>query len=195
MTEIIPFHEPLTSETIERVCRILKADGVLVYPTDTVYGVGCVVSSTRGISRIGELKQRPKETPYSIAVSEMMMAKEYGVLDEETRTRIEEKAPGPYTFIVDKKDAVPEDVTAGKPTVGIRIPDHPPLLALIAAIGEPVITTSANRSGDPAPRSLADIDDAFFAGVDLALDGGPCPIGKPSTIIDMTGEGDKVLRK
>jgi L-threonylcarbamoyladenylate synthase len=169
----------------------LKEGKLLVYPTDTVYGIGCAVDSEE-VRRVFEIKGRSQTLPLSIACSDLAMAKEYAEISAGDETYIRERLFEPYTFIARKKDSVPDIVTAGKDTVGIRIPDHPVVKGLVAYAGKPIITTSANLSGKPSPASFEEIDEKIISAVDVAIDSGRCRIGKASTVVDLKTK--KILR-
>lgn len=162
----------------------LKEGKILVYPTDTVYGIGCSPSSEK-VGEIFRIKKRSLDRPLSIACSDIDMVKEYTSLSPKEEAFIRENIKKPYTFIVRKKRAVPDIVTSGKNTVGVRIPDHPLLKEIIATAGTPIITTSANISGEPSPAGFEEIPERIISMADLAIDSGRCGIGKPSKVVDV----------
>ncbi|MFC2154137.1 L-threonylcarbamoyladenylate synthase [Candidatus Altiarchaeota archaeon] len=194
MPETLSFQEPLEKSVLEETVEVLDNRGVILYPTDTVYGLGCDITSKEAVARIFSLKKRDSDTPLSIAVSDVEMMKAYVQLGSREENYVRERVPGPYTFILQKKETVFGFVTSELPTVGIRVPECSPLLSLLQLYDKPIITTSANISGEKPPASLEDVGDEMKNKVDLILDGGQCRTGNPSTIIDLTKEGRDVIR-
>ncbi|OYT40683.1 MAG: threonylcarbamoyl-AMP synthase [Candidatus Altiarchaeales archaeon ex4484_43] len=164
---------------------------ILIYPTDTVYGIGCSVKS-RNIKKIFEIKKRSDKNPLSVAFSSLEMVKRYVFLTSKEENFIRDNILKPYTFVVRKRESIPGIITAGKDTVGVRIPDHRVVKGMIENARIPIITTSANISGEKAPVSFDEIDEDIIAKVDLAIDSGRCKIGKPSLVIDL--KSGKFLR-
>lgn len=164
---------------------------ILVYPTDTVYGIGCSVIS-ENIGRIFDIKRRGRENPLSVAFSDLGMVKEYAFLKDRGERFIGENILKPYTFVVKKRKSISDIITAGKETVGVRIPNHRVVKEIILGAGIPIVTTSANLSGKTAPSSFDEIDGDILEAVDLAIDSGRCKTGKPSVVIDL--KSGKLLR-
>ena len=177
--------------------KILSAAGflregrVLIYPTDTVYGLGCSIESP-GVERVFDIKGRDKSMPLSVAFSSIEMVEEYVVVGDEDRRFILDNIDEPYTFILKKNSRIPDAVTAGKDTIGVRIPNHAVVGGFVGRAGIPIITTSANVSGNAPPASVDEISDKMKDAVDLVIDSGPCRVGKPSKVIDL--RSGKVLR-
>jgi len=169
----------------DRIAKRIIAGDVFIYPTDTVYGIGCDATNVKSIERIFEIKQRQKGKPFSVAFSDMQMLLKYVDVDEGQKEMMIEKLPGAYTFIV-KKKGIPDVATAGLPTVGVRIPDFGPLKELIKKAKVPIVTTSANTSGEHPASSIQEISHQVLNGVDFAIDAGRCGSGVPSTVIDLT---------
>jgi len=170
---------------IGRAVEVLKKGGIIAYPTDTVYGVGCNVFDEIAIKRLLMLKNRSRN-PMSIAVSDIKMLKTVAIIKQEEV--LKKLLPGPFTFILPKKKKVPDAVTAGLDTVGIRIPDNEIILEIIQKAGFPVITTSANLTGDKP---------AIYPGeVDLKVDfvvKGSCKYKKSSTVVDLVNK--RIIRQ
>jgi len=164
---------------------------LLVYPTDTVYGIGCRIDSD-AVRRVFEIKGRSTDLPLSIACSDLAMMREYADVSAEDVSYIEERLSEPYTFVAKKKSSVPDVVTAGKNSVGVRIIDHPIVRWLVAYVGKPIITTSANLSGKPSPASFSEIDEGIISAVDVVIDSGRCPLGRASSVVDL--ETKRMLR-
>jgi len=172
-------------EVVERARATLLKGGVIAYPTDTVYGLGAVVSDQAAVGRIKEVKGRSENKPLSIMVQDFAMAEHYG----ELKPGAERYLPGRYTLLLRKKATVPPWITPND-FVGVRIPDYPFTKALMAGLPEAVVTTSANISRQPPVHSVAD----FLAQVgeraamiDLIVDAGELAFNPPSTLINMSG--------
>jgi len=153
---------------------------VVVYPTETVYGLGGDAFSEVAIRRVYEVKHRPLTQPISVAVSDIDMLGAIAVVDDLAARFIEEFLPGPVTVVLPVRSSLPPCLTVGGDTIGIRMPDHPLALRLIAELDAPITSTSANISGEPAPTRLDDVMIEY----DCAIDGGKLP-GTPSTVVDL----------
>jgi L-threonylcarbamoyladenylate synthase len=166
----------------------IAAGGVFVYPTDTVYGIGCDALNEKAVERVFEIKERDKNKPLSVAFSDVDDLLGFVYVDESDEKELREKLPGPYTFIV-KNKSIPRVVTGGLDTIGVRVPDHDRIRRIIKLAGRPIVTTSANPSGAPAVNSIQEIPDEFLKRVDFMIDEGVCGSGRPSRIINLvTGE-------
>jgi L-threonylcarbamoyladenylate synthase len=181
-------------DLIEEAAQVLRSGGVVVFPTDTVYGVGAAIDSPEAVERIFEAKRRPLHAPLVIMLEDAARIPEFAGSVSPLAQRMARSAlPGPITLVLSKGKRVPDYVTRGLATVGLRIPNHPVALALLRASG-PLATTSANLSGSRHPLSasqaVADIGDR----VDLVIDSGDCPIGIPSRVIDVRGDHPHLLR-
>ena len=179
-------------EVIRKAAFTLIRGGVVIYPTETVYGIGARVFSKEAVERVFAIKKRPLSMPLSVAVSSFTMANEVAELSDSDLELLEALLPGPVTFLVKRSPKLPDMVTAGSPLVGIRYPDHAQTLKLIELSG-PITSTSANLTGLPPPRSLDEVDPRLANEVDLILDGGKSRFGKPSTLVDL--ESRKVIRE
>lgn len=176
------------SKIIEKAIGVLLNGGVIGYPTDTTYGIGCRASDLAAVDKILELKGRDAGKPMSLAFSSVEMIKDYAEVSPSIEKILAEYLPGPYTFLLTKKNTVYDKITAGLPKVGVRIPDFPLILKIIKELNLPIITTSANLSGDP---DITRSDDLKLK-VDFIIPG-VCPIGIPSTLIDL--ENKRILRE
>jgi L-threonylcarbamoyladenylate synthase len=165
--------------------RLLRAGGVIAFPTDTVYGLAALASDRAAVGRIYELKGRSPSQPLILMVAEAADLDTSVVVDERAKGYMARWWPGPLTLVLPARE--------GAVTIAVRIPDHPVALALLREVGEPLATTSANRSGDP-PALAAD-DAARLGGLDAVLDGGRAPGGVPSTLLDLTGTEPRTLRE
>lgn len=182
----------MTTREISRAAEVLARGGTVVYPTETVYGIGASVFIPRAVERVFEIKGRPRGMPLSVAVASFEMMGEIARIDDGDLPLLRRVLPGPVTFLVERGPKLPDLVTAGSELVGIRFPDHPAALELIALSG-PITSTSANLSGLPPPASLAELDGEIRKNVDLVLDGGRSRYGLPSTLVDLAER--KVIRR
>ena len=174
-------------EEIERAAQAIEAGELVVYPTETVYGLGADALDAEAVESVFEAKGRDRSDPLSMAVPDLATAREYTSPTARERAFIEQFLPGPVTVVLQRKSMVPDGLTAGSERVGIRIPDHEVALELARRAG-PITATSANVSGTPSARSVADLDEAIQNAVAVVLDGGETP-GGGSTVVDVeTGE-------
>ena len=181
----------------EEIERYLKAGKLIIYPTDTVYGVGGIIESEETIENIYKAKERNFKSPLIVLVSDMEKIEKIAYINEKNREKIEKLIkrfwPGGLTIILKRKDNVPDIMVSGGATVGVRMPEHKIALNIISRAGGMLPTTSANISGEATPKSYAELSEKFKSRVDIIVDGGECPIGSASTIIDMSDE-PKILR-
>ena len=181
----------------EEIERYLKAEKLIIYPTDTVYGVGGIIESEETIENIYKAKERNFKSPLIVLVSDMEKIEKIAYINEKNREKIEKLIkrfwPGGLTIILKRKDNVPDIMVSGGATVGVRMPEHEIALNIISRAGGMLPTTSANISGEATPKSYAELSEEFKSRVDIIVDGGECPIGSASTIIDMSDE-PKILR-
>jgi L-threonylcarbamoyladenylate synthase len=173
------------SESIREASKTVISGGVIVYPTETVYGIGANALDEQAILRVFQIKKRPISMPIFLAVSSLEMLDRVAELEEDDREILERLMPGPVSVLVRKKSIVPNVLTAGSPLVGIRFPDHEVALRIIEASG-PITSSSANRTGSPPPRSVDEVSPEIADRVEMVLDGGKCKFGLPSTLLDLT---------
>jgi L-threonylcarbamoyladenylate synthase len=174
--------------TIDEVVDALRKGKLIIYPTDTVYGLGADAENIDAVRRVYEVKGRPEEKRLTIAVSDIDMAERYAVVDEISRRLMEKFLPGKVTFILKKTSRVPDIVNPE--AIGIRIPNIPITLRIIREFGGAITATSANKSG--SPPKLDPEEAAMEIEADLLLDYGRLPPSRPSTIVDLT-RGEPVL--
>jgi len=179
---------------IQRVKEILENDGVIAYPTDTTYGLGCSIFSKKGIERIYRIKQRDKGKPLSFICSSISEISRYARVDNTAFRILKRYLPGPYTFVLEATRIVPDLVMTRQKTVGIRIPDHPICLAIVTALGNPVITTSANISGEEPIGDPLLIEEQIGSLIDLVVDGGILT-SSVSSVVSLLGNIPMVLRQ
>ncbi len=175
--------------------RLLRDGELVAFPTDTVYGVGAVCWNEAAVARlyIAKLRSLEKAIPILLAdPADLLLVADH--LPAVGMRLAEAFWPGALTLVVPKAPAVPAEVTAGGDTVAVRIPDHPLTRALIRAAGAPLATTSANLSGGASPVTAQEVQAQLEGRVALILDGGRCPGGAASTVVDVTGPTPRVLR-
>jgi L-threonylcarbamoyladenylate synthase len=175
--------------------RLLRAGGLVAFPTETVYGLGADASNGAAVRRIFEVKGRPADHPVIVHVAGAADLERWSSSVPETaRALVDAFWPGPLTVVVPKSAAVPAAVTGGRPTVGLRAPAHPVAHALLTEFGGAIAAPSANRFGRVSPTTAAAVRTELGTAVDMILDGGPCTVGVESTIVDCTGVDPVVLR-
>ena len=180
---------------VKDAAATIRAGGLVAFPTETVYGLGANALDATAVARVFEVKGRPSTSPLIVHVASIDMARglvtEWPPLAEELAARW---WPGPLTLVLPKKDVIPDIVTAGLPTVGLRMPDHPLALELIRAAGVPIAAPSANRFGELSPTTAEHVRAAFGDSVPV-LDGGPTRVGIESTVVAIACDGQlKLLR-
>ena len=187
-----------TAEAAEYAASVLKNGGLVVFPTETVYGLGALLSATDAVHRIYEIKGRDEKKPLSILIGNTEQMEELAPASEERKAAMrlaEAFWPGPLTVVLPKTGIVPDIVTAGGSTVGFRMPVHQFALELLHAAGEPVVTTSANLSGQPAAVSAEEAIRALDGKVELIIAGGECPVQVPSTVVGLQEDGILIFRE
>ncbi len=182
--------------TVEVAAALLRNGGLVAFPTETVYGLGADATSPHAVSRIYAAKGRPRFNPLIAHVAEAAHALAEGTFTAEARHLAERFWPGPLTLVVPRaaNGAVCDLACAGLGSIGLRVPDHPVALALLAAVGRPVAAPSANASGRLSPTTADDVRADLGARVDLVVDGGRCPVGVESTIVACLDGTIAVLR-
>ena len=180
----------------EEAIRELLAGAIVAIPTDTVYGLAVAMDAPDGIERLFEAKRRPAERAIAVLLADADQAAAVATLTPIGRRLAEAFWPGGLTLVLPRRldRPLPEALTAGRLTIGVRVPDHPAPRALAAALG-PLPTTSANVSGEPEAADAAEIERLFGDAVALILDGGPAPGGPASTVVDASGPEPRVLRE
>lgn len=183
------------SAEIKRAAVLLRAGGLVAFPTETVYGLGANALDATAVQRIFAAKGRPLSSPLIVHVDSIGMARELASEWPEAAEKLAHKFwPGPLTVIVPKKPIIPDIVTAGLPSVGLRIPAHPVAIALLQAAKIPLAAPSANRFTQLSPTTAEHVRTGLGNAVDMILDGGPCSIGIESTVISLAGPTPKILR-
>ena len=194
-TQVVKITDPKESASdLQRAGEILRAGGLVVFPTETVYGLGGDATSADAAGKIYAAKGRPSDNPLIIHIEKPSDAEKYCVTNEFYYRLADKFMPGPLTVILPKKDTIPSTVTGGLDSVAVRCPAQPVARALIAAAGVPIAAPSANLSGKPSPTTAEHVIHDMMGRVDMVIDGGECEIGLESTIVSLNGGVATLLR-
>lgn len=189
-----------TDISLEEIKTAINFGKTIIYPTDTVYGLGATMKNINALKKIYQIKNRNFEMPLIALVSSWDKIDMLGEVNPDNKEiikiLIEKYWPGSLTIIIKKRDNIPDLMVAGKNTIGIRMPDHHLALEIIKCAGGILPTTSANISGEPSPSSYEELSEKIKKKVDIVVDGGQSPIAIPSTILDVTESNTiKILRE
>ncbi|MBF0611899.1 MAG: threonylcarbamoyl-AMP synthase [Magnetococcales bacterium] len=180
---------------LKQAATILEEGGVIVYPTDTTYGLGCALSNLKAVERIIHIKKLPANHQLSILCADLSEISRYARVDNQTYRWLKRHLPGPYTFVLEASREVPKTILPKRKTIGLRIPNHPICLGLLKELGQPILSTSLKLPGqDGILTDPEEIKQKMGDLVDLVIDGGPCP-AIASTVVDLTGDIPEVLRE
>lgn len=186
---------PACALNVDQATAVLRAGGLVAFPTETVYGLGGDARNPAAVARIFSAKGRPADHPLIVHLADAARLGAWAREVPEAAWRLAEAFwPGPLTLVLPRLAGVPDAVTGGLDTVALRVPSHPVALALLAAFGEGIAAPSANRYGRVSPTSAEDVREELGDAVDLVLDGGRCTIGIESTIIDLSSATPRLLR-
>ena len=186
---------PASSPGVDQAATVLRAGGLVAFPTETVYGLGADARNPEAVARIFAVKGRPTDHPLIVHLADAGQVAGWARDIPETAWRLAEAFwPGPLTLVLPRLAGVPDAVTGGLDTVALRVPGHPVALALLAAFGGGIAAPSANRYGRVSPTSAEDVREELADSVDMVLDGGRCPIGIESTIVDLSSATPRILR-
>ena len=189
---VLPAANP---ESMRLAADVIRRGGLVAFPTETVYGLGCDALNPEAVARVFEVKQRPSFDPLIVhIVTRASLDRLVETISFGDHRLMDAFWPGPLTLVLRKREQVPDLTTAGLPTVAIRMPAHPVARALIREAGVPIAAPSANPFGYVSPTCAQHVVDGLGDRVDLILDGGPCPIGVESTIMSMVGTWPELLR-
>lgn len=193
LTTVLPADDP---QAIALALQILRAGGVIAFPTDTVYGVGAHALQPSAVERLYLAKERPRNMPIPLLLGRVEDLETVAAqVPEVARRLIARFWPGGLTIVLPRSPLVPDIITAGGTNVAVRLPDHPVPRALAMGLGTPICGTSANLSGHRSPITAQDVLADLKGRIDLLLDGGPCPGGIESSIVDVTGPRPRLLRE
>jgi tRNA threonylcarbamoyl adenosine modification protein (Sua5/YciO/YrdC/YwlC family) len=179
---------------IEKVVEALKEGGLIGYPTDTIYGIGCDLFKNEAIEKIYRLKRHDRTKPLSVICSGLTDISQYAQVSNYAYKTMKRLLPGPYTFILEATKLVPKFAMTKQKTVGIRVPDNRICLSIVERLGHPIISTSVYKPNEELYSDPADIDEKFGKQLKLVIDGGII-VAEHSSVIDLTNEEPRVLRR
>jgi tRNA threonylcarbamoyl adenosine modification protein (Sua5/YciO/YrdC/YwlC family) len=179
---------------ISKVVACLSRGGIIAYPTDTYYGIGCDIANKKAIEKIYKLKQRDKNKPFSFVCSDLKNISQYAKVSNYAYKTMKRLLPGPYTFILEGSKLVPKMMLTRRKSAGIRVPDHNICLKLVNSFGSAIISTSATAADGSIFHDPSLIHDHFKHQIDIVIDGGPVP-GEPSSVIKMIDDDPEILRR
>ncbi|MBI9087104.1 MAG: threonylcarbamoyl-AMP synthase [Desulfobacterales bacterium] len=178
---------------IAKVGEVLKRGGIIAYPTDTYYGIGCDIMNKKAIEKIYQLRQRDRNKPFSFICSDLKNISDYAKVSNYAYKTMRRLLPGPYTFILEGSKLVPKIMLTKRRTAGIRVPNSPICMALVEELGHPIISSSAAGPDGVVFDDPSLLHDHFHPRIDLVIDGGPVP-GRPSSVISLIGDTPEVIR-
>jgi tRNA threonylcarbamoyl adenosine modification protein (Sua5/YciO/YrdC/YwlC family) len=178
---------------INRVVACLRDGGVIAYPTDTTYGIGCSIFNKKGIERIYHMKHREHKKPFSFICPNLSEVARYARVSNTAFKILKKYLPGPYTFVLEATRDVPDLLLTRQKTVGIRIPDNRICLDIVQLLGNPIVTTSANLSGEEPSADPSFIEDIFGHQLDIIVDGGELT-KEVSSVVSLISETPEILR-
>ncbi len=193
IVEINPYNPQ--PRLISQVVDLVKKGGVIAYPTDTVYGIGCDIFNQKAVKRVYRIKNRPKHKPFSFMCSSLTNISEYGHVGNTAYRMMRKNLPGAYTFVLSGTKLVPKIMQTKQKTVGIRVPDNAICLAILEELGNPLLNTSATKADDERMVCDAfDVEQLFGNLVDLIIDGGEV-YPDPSSVISLIDDVPEILRE
>jgi L-threonylcarbamoyladenylate synthase len=191
-----PVAPEIWAEVMDEAVRVLRSGGIVAFPTDTVYGLAADPFNESALTALYHVKGRPEEKPIAVLVAgHEDVERVVSSVPPLARPLMERFWPGPLTLILPAGPGLSSVLTAGRDTLGVRMPDHPVALALLRAWRSPLAVTSANLSGSPDLCTGEEVENVLGDRVPLILDGGRTPGGSPSTVLDMTSSPPRILRE
>jgi tRNA threonylcarbamoyl adenosine modification protein (Sua5/YciO/YrdC/YwlC family) len=184
----------LKGRHITRAVEVLRGGGVIVYPTDTIYGLGCDITNKEAIQRILALKGRSHKKPMSFVCADLNNVSKYAHVSNHAYRILRRYLPGPYTFVLPATRETPRILQTKQKTVGLRVPDHPVPIALVRELGNPILSTSANVSNEEVLTDPEALKGALGAGVDVMLECGELPV-VPSSVVALLDDKVEILRE
>ena len=196
MTGRVASIDPLRPDdtTLGEAAAILRAGGVVAFPTETFYGLGAAALNRAAVDRVFALKGRPRSSPLLVLVDSVAMAERIGDVTGTARSLMARHWPGALTLVLRARPVVPLEVTASTATVGVRLSSHVVARELVRVLGDPITAPSANVTGEAPPRTAAEVLRYFGDAIDLVLDGGETPGGLPSTVLDVSVDPPRLIR-
>lgn len=185
-------------EGVFKASGVLRSGGVIVYPTDTLYGLGADALSDEAVASIYSIKGRDEKKPMHAVFADIAMIEEYAEVNYAARKLAEKFLPGPLTLILKKKPSVDAGISRGIDTIGVRIPDNQFCIDLAKTFGKPYTATSANLAGEPTFPSVKEILEQLgkaAKGIELIIDAGPLPLSQPTTVVNVVSGSPSILRE
>lgn len=179
---------------IERAAQVLENGGLIAYPTDTYYGIGCDLHSKKAIDRLYGVKNRDRKKPLAFLCNDLSDVARYAIVSNFAYRTMKQLTPGPFTFVLEATKIVPDSMQSKQRQVGIRVPQAPLMLAIAEKLGRPIVTTSATNADGDVLTDAKDIKENLGNRLDLILDGGVQP-NEPSTVVSLIGDQIEVLRQ
>ncbi|MEE9557779.1 MAG: L-threonylcarbamoyladenylate synthase [Candidatus Adiutricales bacterium] len=179
---------------ITRVTEALREGKIIAYPTDTYYGIGCDLYQKKAIEKIYRLKKRSLKKPFSFICADLKDISQYARVSNYAYRTMRRLLPGPYTFILDGTRLVPKIMLSPRKEAGIRVPDSQICMALVKALGNPIITTTASNADDVPLTDPREIETLFKGSIEIVIDGGAVP-SEPSTVVSLIEDTPKIIRK
>lgn len=179
---------------INKVVEILQQGGIIAYPTDTYYGIGCDITCKKSVEKIYAMKQRTRTKPFSFICSDLKNISDYAKVTNYAYKTMKRLLPGPYTFILEGSRLLPQILMTKRKTAGIRVPDHRICIDIVRELGNPIISTSATTPDKTVFDNPSLIHDHFGRQVEVVIDGGPVP-SKPSSVISLINDEPEVIRE
>jgi tRNA threonylcarbamoyl adenosine modification protein (Sua5/YciO/YrdC/YwlC family) len=179
---------------VQRVVQILNEGGVIAYPTDTVYGLGCDLTNKQAVDRLYQIKSMDRSHPLAFICPDLSDISKYAVVENAVYRVLKRFLPGPYCFILQATREVPKMVQTKQKTVGIRVPDHPVTIAIVKELGRPLISSTACRPGQEPFIDPWEIEQEFH-GLDLVIDAGDAGGSVPTTIVDLSQGDVRIVRE
>ena len=197
MSKLYDWKKEINNDELEEVAEIIRNGGVVIFPTETVYGIGGNALNTETIKKIYEVKKRPSSKPLSILVKDKDEIEKYAQITSEIEKKIIDNfMPGPITLVLKKKEnVIPDIVTSGNDTIGVRIPNNNIIAQVLKSCSLPIAAPSANISGQPSSTKLEDVIDDFNGKVDAMIDGGECTEKVSSTVVQVVDGKVRILRE
>jgi tRNA threonylcarbamoyl adenosine modification protein (Sua5/YciO/YrdC/YwlC family) len=180
-----------------KLATMLAEGAIIAYPTDTQYGIGCDLRKKKSIEKLYRIKQRSQKSPFSFICADLTHISEYARVSDFAYRTMRRILPGPFTVVLPGTRLVPQIMLSRRHECGLRVPNHNIPIALVKALGSPIISTSATLPGhedDLAPASPLEIEELFKGSLDVIIDGGPVP-GKPSTVVSLVDDDPVILRQ
>jgi tRNA threonylcarbamoyl adenosine modification protein (Sua5/YciO/YrdC/YwlC family) len=179
---------------VQKIARILADGGIIAYPTDTYYGIGCDIMNKKAIQAVYQLRQRDRRKPFSFICSDLKNISHYAKVTNYAYKTMKRLLPGPYTFILEGSKLVPKIMLTKRMTAGIRVPDNDICISLVKALGNPILSASAKTPDNADFYDPSLIEEYYGSRLDAVIDGGPVP-GEPSSVISLIGDVPEVIRE